>query len=247
MSQVLVVSSDSTKFPRGLRLGERTVSRCASAEEASLALAAQPAALLVLDRLTADLRALELLGSLQALRPDLPILVLLPDGSDFPLPSGLHPRLRFAPSWLSSERLLAEIRFSLTNAACRPSRSALRSIDYLAVAVALRQSVDLHVQRSGGGSALFEVVEGNLWNVYSGDLEGEAALAVEIFALPSAVEAVRQQSLPTSRQIRRPGSDVLRDAARYATGGAPKTAAADCRETQPLIIPSSLILQSLKV
>lgn len=247
MSQVLVVSNDSTKFSPGIRLGELAVSRCACAEEASLALAAQPAALLVLDRLTADARVLDLLGSLKVLRPDLSILVLLPDGMDFPLPSGLHPRLRFAPSWLSSERLLAEIRFSLTNAACRPSRTALRLVDYLAVAVALRQSLDLHVQRSGGGSALFDVVEGNLWNAYSGDLEGEAALAAEIFALPSTVEAVLQQSLPTRRQIRRPGSDVLRDAARYATGGAPKTAAPDCRQTQPLIIPSFLIQQTLKV
>jgi hypothetical protein len=247
MSQVLVVSNDSTKFSRGIRLGELAVSRCAGAEEASAALATQPAALLVLDRMTADARILDLLGSLKVLRPDLPILVLLPDGMDFPLPSGLHPRLRFAPSWLSSERLLAEIRFSLTNAACRPSRTALRLVDYLAVAVALRQSIDLHVERSNGGSALFDVVDGNLWNAFSGDLEGEAAVAAEVFSAPAAVEAVPQRSLPASRQIRRPGSEVLRDAARYATDGTLKTTAADCRQTQPLIIPSSLIQQTLKV
>jgi len=246
MSQVLVVSSDNTKFPRGHRLGELVFSRCACADQASHALTKQPAALLILDRLTADVRALELLGALKGLSPDLPVLVLLPNGLDFPLPSGLHPRLRFAPSGLSSERLLGEIRFSLTNAACRPSKSELRLIDFLAVAVALRQSVDLHVQRSGRGNALFNVVGGNLWNAYAGDLEGEAAVAAEIFSSPSAVEAIGQHSLPPIRQIQRPGPDVLRDTATYATGGATKDMASASWETRPLTVPSSWILQTLK-
>ena len=246
MPNVLVVSQDAKGFPSGQRLGDVIFSRYARAEEAIHALPTEPAALLVLDRLTADVRTLELLGAVKALRPNLPILALLPDGADFPLPSGLHPCLRLAPSRLSRERerLAAEIRFSLVNAASRRKRSELRLVDFLSVAVALRQSIDLHVQHANGASSLFNIVEGSLWNAYSGELEGEPAVAAEIFASAFTVEAVGQRSLPTSRTIGRPGPDVLRDAARHAFGDVLDETASS-HETRPLIVPSALFLQAL--
>jgi hypothetical protein len=245
MPHVLVVSQDAKGFPSGQRLGDVVFSRYARAEEAIHALPTEPAALLVLDRLTADVRTLELLAGVKALRPNLPILVLLPDGADFPLPSGLHPCLRFSPTRSKDrERLSAEIRFSLVNAASRRRRSELRLVDFLAVAVALRQSIDLHVQHANGASSLFNVVEGSLWNAYSGDLEGEPAVAAEIFASAFTAEVIGQRSLPTHRTIGRPGPEVLRDAARHAFGDVLDETASS-HETRPLIVPSALFLQAL--
>src|SRR5207253_11215328 len=97
------------------------------------------------------------------------------------------------------ERLIAALRFSLVNAASRRRRSGLRLVDCLAVGIALRQSIDLHVQHANGASSLFNRVEGSLWNAYSGNLEGEPALAGEIFAADFTAEVIGQRSLPTNR------------------------------------------------
>jgi len=248
MPQVLVVSQDAKGFPSGHRLGDMVFSRYARAEEAIHALPTEPASLVVLDRLTADIRTLDLLSAVKTHRPNLPILVLLPDGVDFPLPSGLHPCLRLSPSRLSKdrERLIAEIRFSLVNAASRRKRSELRLVDFLAVAIALRQSIDLHVQHANGVNSLFNLVEGSLWNAYSGGLEGEPALAADIFAAKFTAEVIGQQSLPTNRMIGRPGPDVLRDAARHAFGDVLDETGSS-HETRPLIVPAAWLQQAMKI
>lgn len=155
-----------------------------------------------------DRNGLELLAALDALFLDTDVIVVEPRVQPRMLAAGRSVKA-FGASTASGriEQSILEI-FSGPRTPTTHPRFAIG--DYLRLAMAYRQSVDIRFRLSGGELAQLEIVGGDLWNAFVDDREGERAM--ELLTLDTVVrsfEARRLATVPGRRQVEVPGLGAL--------------------------------------
>ncbi len=89
------------------------------------------------------------------------------------------------------------------------NRTCRQGVDYLLPAILCRRSVNLELLSTNGAEVSVELVGGDVWNAYGGDLEAVSALEAILFEPVSQVAVRALQMIPGERQIRHSGVEAL--------------------------------------
>ncbi len=151
---------------------------------------------------------LELLTSIDRLRPRIPLLGTANGGlvRDLPVETSSLPLLDLElPPTDFAARVASAVSGS-SNGGHAPSR---QGVDYLLAAILCRRSVNLDLLSTNGLEVSVELVGGDVWNAYGGDLEAVSALEAILFEPVSRVAIRTVQMVPGERQIRHPSVEAL--------------------------------------
>ncbi len=173
-----------------------------------------------------DRSGLEMLALADSLQLRAPALVLRPSRGWRRPPFPLSPLLSIYSLDAEEHAWRAPIDEALASAKGAAEGPMFRLTDYVQLAVSGEQSVALHGRLPGADDVLLEIVGGDVWNVYSGDTEGETALLSALPAAPRDVGVSWLRSVPRQRQIRGSGWDLLVECERKLSGAEQKQPAA---------------------
>ncbi len=178
-----------------------------------------------------DCSGIELLGVLESQAIRIPVLILVPATQSARIDQD-HPFLTFLPHFSPAE-IAAVVATAAERAAAAPEGPMFRILDYLRLAIELKQSVALRLRFGADAELRIEVLGGDLWNVYAGTETGFRVLSRLALAAPKRVRASHVHAVPTERQIYKAPDEVLRHLSLGVGVELPELGTSG-RETQPI-------------
>ena len=149
---------------------------------------------------------IELLAAADAFQLEIPLFVLIPDFGKIKLPFGFCRKLAPLDGNHSHEDLIQMVQRRL---AAPIESQKLRVVDYLQLALLGKQSICLELYCGPEQNLHAELVGGDLWNCYLGDVSGAEALTHVVVRNPSNVTVRGLNHIPRERHFRESGFEVL--------------------------------------
>ncbi len=172
--------------------------------------------------------------------PHLPLLALVNGGLMRELPVETGPALVLADAGRPIEDLLAAVRSLVSG---KPETQLFRQgVGYILPSVLSRRSVSLDLRSSSGLDAFIEIVGGDVWNAYSGDLTAIPAIESILYESIDRIEAKTLHTIPGERQLFLSGLQALSPhSRRQSVGPGPRAVAPKSRfdlGTQEIVPPT---------
>ncbi len=195
----------------------------------------EPPSALLTDLTFANRNGLELLGELDTRGIRIPVLVLTPGPGPVRVEQD-HPFLTVLPQ-VSRQGLVRVVSEATQRASVAPDGPMFRVLDYLRLALELKQSVILKLHLAASIELRLDILGGDLWNAYADTEGGFRVLSMLAAESPKSVATSQFQRLPSERQIHKSPREILRGLSAAIANSPTKSPTKSRRyapETQPL-------------